>query len=475
MAIGDRAVRVEREQRTQAPDQATKDPAVKDPAVKDPAGKDYAAKRRSATRGAFFAEFVDMFDIYLPTVILTPALMYFQPAQLSPAQTGIFTSLVFATTLVGRPVGAAIFGALADRIGRRKTTIASVSGFGVITLLIALVPGYTTLGIASYWLLIGLRFLDGVCLGGGYTGALPLAMEYSPKEKRGLLGGVILAAFPLAYLVINLVGLVCFALFPLAGPASPYAVWGWRVPFVLGALLAAALAVYYVRSVSESEIWERSEKKSSFPLRTIFRGASGRSFLQVFTMMTGFWLTQNLVTLYLPTTVLHSTLKLTSTQLTLTLLVAYACLVVSYIVSGIIGQRIGRRRFFMILGPLIATVGSVLLALLVTGTELPLGVVVLLVCVFSVLVTAPWGVVLPYINERFHTDVRASGFGLGFSASVIIPSFYAFYLEGLGLFMPYALASIVLLFVGGVLGTVGAAAGPETKDVDFTTETAADS
>ena len=435
---------------------------------------DLAAKRRSAIRGAFFAEFVDMFDIYLPTVILTPALMYFQPAQLSPGLAGIITSLVFATTLVGRPVGAAIFGALADRIGRRKTTIVSVSGFGVITLLIALVPGYTTIGIASYWLLIGLRFLDGVCLGGGYTGALPLAMEYSPKEKRGLLGGVILAAFPLAYIAINLVGLVCFALFPLAGPDSPYAVWGWRVPFVLGALLAAALAVYYVRSVSESEIWERSKKKAASPLRTIFRGASGRSFLQVFTMMTGFWLTQNMVTLYLPTTVLHSTLKLTSTQLTLTLLVAYACLVVSYIASGIIGQRIGRRRFFMILGPLIATVGSVLLAVLVTGTELPLGVIVLLVCAFSVLVTAPWGVVLPYINERFHTDVRASGFGLGFSASVIIPSCYAFYLEGLGLFMPYALASIVLLFVGGILGAVGAAAGPETKDVDFSTDVGTD-
>jgi len=445
MAGGDRAVR---EQGTESPS--------------------FAAKRRSATLGAFFAEFVDMFDIYLPTVILTPALMYFRPTQMSPGMAGIFTSLVFATTLVGRPVGAAIFGALADRIGRRKTTIASVSGFGFITLLIALVPGYATLGIASYWLLIALRFLDGVCLGGGYTGALPLAMEYSPKHKRGLLGGVILAAFPLAYIAINLVGLVCFALFPLAGPDSPYAVWGWRIPFVLGALLAAALAVYYVRSVSESEIWEQSAKKSS-PLRTIFTGASGRGFLQVFTMMTGFWLTQNMVTLYLPTTVLHTTLKLTNTQLTLTLLAAYACLVVSYIASGIIGQRIGRRRFFMILGPLIATVGSALLAVLVTGTELPLGVIVLLVCVFSVLVTAPWGVVLPYLNERFHTDVRASGFGLGFSASVIIPSFYAFYLEGLGLFMPYALASIVLLFVGGILGAVGAAAGPETKDVDFTT------
>jgi MFS family permease len=428
---------------------------------------DRAAKRRSATIGGFFAEFVDMFDIYLPTVILTPALIYFQPAHFSPGLAGIFTSLVFATTLVGRPIGAALFGALADRVGRRRSTIVSVSGFGIITLLIAFIPGYATVGIASYVTLIVLRFLDGVCLGGGYTGALPLAMEYAPKHRRGFLGGLILAAFPLAYVVINLVALASFAVFPAGGPSSPYVVWGWRIPFVLGALLAAALAIYYVTRVSESEIWEASEKKS-FPLGNLFKGESGRSFLQVFTMMTGFWLTQNLVTLFLPTTVLHTFLKLSNTDLTFTLLIAYACLVLSYIASGVIAQRIGRRRFFMILGAGIATLGSVLLGVLVTGTALSLGAIILLVCAFSVLVTAPWGVVLPYINERFHTDVRASGFGLGFSVSVVIPSFYAFFMEGLGEFMPYRLASIVLLFVGGVLGVIGAAAGPETKDVDFT-------
>jgi MFS family permease len=430
------------------------------------AAQDPAAKRRSATVGAVFAEFVDMFDIYLPTVILTPALAYFQPAKLSPGLAAILTSLVFAVTLIGRPIGAAIFGALADRVGRRRTTIVSVAGFGIITLLIAFVPGYETVGIASYWILILLRLLDGVCLGGGYTGALPLAMEYSPKHRRGLLGGVILAAFPAAYLVINLIALVSFAIFPAAGVHSPYLVWGWRIPFVIGALLAGALVIYYVRSVSESEVWQVAEKKSN-PLGTLFRGSSGRNFLQVFTMMTGFWLTQNIVTLLLPTTVLKTFLKLSNTQLTVTLLIAYACLIVSYICSGVIAQRIGRRRFFMILGAAIAVIGSALLAPLVTGTHLPFGMIILLVCVFSVLVTAPWGVVLPYITERFHTDVRASGFGLGFSASVIIPSFYAFFLAGLGQFMSYQLAAIVLLFIGGVLGVVGAAAGPETKDVDF--------
>ncbi|MGH3166034.1 MAG: MFS transporter, partial [Trebonia sp.] len=115
--------------------------------------RELAAEGRAAAVGAFFTEFVDMFDIYLPTVVLTPALLYFQPGHLSQGAAGIFTSLVFVTTLIGRPVGAAIFGAIGDRLGRRKTTIMSVSGFAVVTLLIAALPGYSSIGVSAYWLL----------------------------------------------------------------------------------------------------------------------------------------------------------------------------------------------------------------------------------------------------------------------------------------------------------------------------------
>jgi hypothetical protein len=83
------------------------------------------------------------------------------------------------------------------------------------------------------------------------------------------------------------------------------------------------------------------------------------------------------------------------------------------------------------------------------------------------LVTAPWGVIITYINERFVTDVRATGFGLGFSLSVVIPSFYAFYMNWLGAIMPFKLTAVALLVIGGLLGTVGALLGPETRDVDF--------
>ncbi|MDR7315447.1 MFS transporter [Brevibacillus nitrificans] len=423
-------------------------------------------KRNAAIKGAFFTEFVDMFDIYLPTIILTPALSYFQPEELPQGMAGILTSLVFVTTLLGRPLGATIFGALGDKIGRRKATISSVLGFGIITLLIALLPGYSSIGITAYWLLVLLRFLDGVFLGGGYTGSHPLAMEYSEKHQRGFVGAFILSAFPLAYIVINLLGLAAFALIPQAGPDSPYAVWGWRIPFVIGALLAFWLAAYYIRKVPESETWESSKKEKN-SLASMFRGKTGRSFFQVFIMMTGFWLTQNIVTLILPTTVLRTILGLDGIQVTLTLFISYAVLFGSYIAAGVIGQKIGRRRFFLILGPAIVLVGSVLLAILLNGKALPLPLIMLLVVLFSVIVTAPWGVIVTYINERFTTEVRASGFGLGFSASVVLPSFYAFYMNWLGGIMSYNSTIIALLIIGAVIGTVGAYLGPETKDVDF--------
>lgn len=429
-------------------------------------------KRRNAIKGAFFSEFIDMFDIYLPVVVLSPVLAYFQPPHLSSGMETILASLVFITTLLGRPVGALLFGMIADRVGRRSASIWSVSGFGIVTLLIALLPGYQSIGIVSYWLLVLLRFVDGIFLGGGYTGAMPLAIEYSKKAQRGFVGGFIIAGFPAAYVTINLVAMVMFVLFPLNGMNSPYAQWGWRIPFVIGAVLAGILALYYVRKVAESEIWksEAGDKPSQaekLPLTDLLRGSSGRNLLQVLLMMTGFWLTQNIITIFLPTGLLVKTLHLTGFQMTLTLMVTYCVLFFSYIASGMIAQRIGRRRFFVIVGPAIATVGAALMYALATVQGLSLTTIIVLTCLLAVLVTSPWGVIVTYINERFVTDVRATGFGVGFSLSVIIPSFYAFYMNWLGAFMPLHLTSVVLLTVGGLIGAIGALMGPETKDVDF--------
>jgi MFS family permease len=203
---------------------------------------------KSAIRGAWLGFFVDMFDIYLPIVVLAPALIYFVSPDLSPGATAIVGGSIFAATLIGRPIGALIFGHYADKIGRRRTTIISVTVFAVGTGLMAFLPGYQQWGIAAVVLFILLRFIDGIFLGGEYTAASPLAMEYSPKEKRGFYGALIMTGYPLAYATISVLTLILLQFIPAGDLNSPYVQWGWRIPFVLGSLMAFGLVFYYVRS-----------------------------------------------------------------------------------------------------------------------------------------------------------------------------------------------------------------------------------
>jgi MFS family permease len=416
--------------------------------------------------------FVDMFDIYLPIVVLAPAIIYFVSPQMNEATTAIVNGSIFAATLLGRPIGAFIFGHLGDTIGRRRTTIIAVSGFGVATLLIAFLPGYAQWGIAAAAVFIVLRFIDGIFLGGEYTAASPLAMEYSPKEKRGFFGALIMTGYPLAYATISLITLILVQLIPAGGLNSPYVQWGWRIPFVIGALMAFALVYYYVTSVAESEVYEaaaESEEGSRSPIIELFKGPNLPSFLQVFVMMSGFWLTLYTAAAMLPG-LLTSELKLSPTNLTITLVIAYVILAGAYITAGVISQRIGRRLFLIAASIIMATVGTFLYYVLVGTAPQNLVAVIALVTLVTVLITWVWALSTVYINERFHTGVRASGFGIGYSLAVIPPAFYAYYQSGLANFMPFKYTPLPLLVIGALLILIGAAWGPETKDVDFAEE-----
>jgi len=227
--------------------------------------------------------------------------------------------------LLGRPVGAFIFGHFGDRTGRKRTAMVAVGGFGVMTLVIALLPGYKQIGMMAIVALIALRFLDGIFLGGEYTAASPLAMEYSPKEKRGLYSALIMAGFPVAYVAISLLTLLTLNIAPANGLGSPYVEWGWRIPFVIGALMAFAFVLFYAKYVPESDMWEDSQSSSAplreSPVRQLFRGANLRNFMQVFLMMSGLWITLFMVSAVLPG-LLKSEVGLSAMQATTTVLIA---------------------------------------------------------------------------------------------------------------------------------------------------------
>lgn len=418
--------------------------------------------------GAFAAFFVDNFDIFLPVIALGPAIHYFVPDSL-PAMTAIVAdAMIFAATLIGRPLGALIFGHFADTIGRKRVTIICVFGFGVTTLLIAALPGYQHWGGAVIGVFILLRLIDGIFLGGEYTAANPLAMEQCPKEKRGLYGALIQSAASFGTAFIAVVTLIILLLVPAGDLNSPYVQWGWRIPFLIGAVMAFALGIYYIYSVEESEVWEKAEEtgETESPLKTLFKGENLKSFIQVFVLMSGFWLLLNASLAMMPGLLIRQ-MHVRGPDLTFALVVSYLVLGAFYILGGIVSQRIGRRRYLMITAVISAVGGSFFYYLLLNAAPGDLANIVWLATATTVLVVLPGALGCVYINERFHTGVRATGFGLGYSLAIVLPAFYVFYQQGLANFMPFKYTVIALVIIGAVLVFIGAAWGPETKDVDF--------
>ncbi len=414
--------------------------------------------------------FVDMFDIYLPIIVLAPAIAYFIAPELSASTAAIVSGTIFAATLIGRPIGAAIFGHIGDTVGRKRATILALSGSGVATFLMALLPGYALLGTLIVVIFVLLRFINGIFVGGVYTSANPLAMEYSPKEKRGFYGALIMTGYPLAYAAISLITLVLLQFIPAGGLDSPYVQWGWRIPFLISTILIFSLVYYFVNSVAESQLFEAAheneEDDEGSPLIELFKGENLRSFLQVFVLMSGFWLTLYVPSAMLPG-LLTSELDLSGTRLTITLTIAFLALAGGYLAAGIISQRTGRRPFLIVASIVMAIVGTLLFYLIVATTPRNLFTIIVLVTAVVLVVTWVWGLATVYIIERFRIEVRASGFGLGYSLAVIPPAFYAYYQAGLASFMPFKYTPLPLLVVGAALILIGAFWGPETRDVDF--------
>jgi MFS family permease len=421
------------------------------------------AKVRAAVRGGTLAYFVDQFDIYLPIVVLAPATIYFQSASLSASTTALLSSLVFASTLIGRPLGAIIFGHFADTVGRKRTTLVAVSGFGFVTLLIACLPGHETIGMWSVGLLIALRFVDGIFLGGEYTTAVPLAMEWSPKHKRGLYASIITSTSPAAYVTIAAITLLVLQLLPSDDLHSAYVQWGWRIPFVIGALLAAVLFRYYLTQVHEPPAAFTGERHKLPFVRLLVKYP--KALAQVFVLMTGTWLATNMEAAVTPAQ-LKAHLELSSKQVTLTMLVINAAAALSYPLFGLLSQRIGRRRFYIGYGLCVVVIGAGAYSLLMTSDG-GLGAVLGYAVLIGVFTVGTFGPIAAYLTERFPASIRSTGYGVGYSLALIAPAFYQFYLQRFDGVMPAHLAPGVLLVLAGVLISLGGFLGPETKDVDM--------
>ncbi|WP_216892498.1 MFS transporter [Nocardia alni] len=423
-----------------------------------------ARRVRKAVFGAAFGFGVDAFDIYVPTVALLPAMNYFAPASMPTNTKAVVSALIFVSTLLGRPLGSLIFGGIADRIGRRRVTLWSMSGCAVCTVLIALLPGYADIGTTSVVLLIVLRLADGIFLGGEYTGATPLAMEVAPAARRGWYGGLVATGSAVANFAISVVTFAVLQFAPAGGPDSAFSVWGWRIPFLVGALLCVVFLRYYSREVGESQTW-LSAKKIRNPVRDVVLGRSRRDFAQVFVLMAGVWFASSMVTAILPST-LHEQAHLTARAVTGTLVIVQAIHIVMFPTLGWLSDRVGRRPVLVGNGIAVAVVCATAYLLLTTGWWRGYAAILLLTLLIRVAGASVFAVTPSYLCERFPAATRGTGFGLGYTTPLLITSCYAYYQNWLGHLMPRGDTATVLLIVAGLLIVGGALLGPESRGVD---------
>ena len=145
----------------------------------------------------------------------------------------ILSYSTFAVAFVGRPVGGLIFGHFGDKFGRKRALVTALVLMGAGTTAIGLLPGYATIGILAPILLVTLRFLQGICIGGQWGGAVLLATESAPAEKRGFYGSFAQMGVPVAVLISNIIFLIIAA---TLGDGALVA-WAWRIPFLLSVLL----------------------------------------------------------------------------------------------------------------------------------------------------------------------------------------------------------------------------------------------
>lgn len=432
--------------------------------VPDRTSPEYRAKGRRALGAAIFGFFVDMYDVYLPVIVLTPAMVYFTPPKTSTADTAIFFSLIFVASIIGRPLGSLIFGPLGDRIGRRKVTLVAAAGSAICTGIMVVLPGYATLGLSALVILVVLRLFDGIFLGGEYTGANPLAMEYTPASRRGVAGSLINTGFPLALAFITAVTLVTLHFLPAGDAVSAYSVWGWRLPFALGFVLCSALFFYYLFSVPESEIWTKAPQATGNPLRELFSRKHARVIVVSFLAVTGAWLTMN-ATVGVFSNHFRS-LGVADLNINVTILVVSLVGAAMFPIVGALGQRFGRRQVTMAIGIVSGTVGASGFALAIANRE---NVFLLLLCGAMAILPGLmiWAMITAFLMELFPTKIRASGYGIAYALPSIIPSFYAYALAWLGGWMNYSYTPVVLIVIGGILICVGGYLAHDRRHVDL--------
>jgi MFS family permease len=310
----------------------------------------------------------------------------------------------FAIAFVARPIGGWAAGHFGDRLGRRSMLVMTLSGMGLATTLIGLLPTYDTIGIAAPIMLTVLRFLQGFSLGGEASGGFLMALEHARGSKRGLFTGIVGTGNVCGLLLANGVFLAVSQL-----PESQLLSWGWRIPFLFSAVLVA-VALYIRLHLEESPVFQAAQDSgavSESPSRELFRD----HWRQVI----------GVALANMPTNVIFylgsvfalgyaTSVGANRSTVLAVVMVTSAVLIVAMPYFGSLGDRVDRKKILLVGITLMAVTPFIFFPLIGTGE--PLLMLVGFLALFAGF-AANYGALNAFLPHQFPARLRYSGVAIG--------------------------------------------------------------
>jgi MFS family permease len=327
----------------------------------------------------------------------------------------IKTWALFATGFVVRPFGALVFGRIGDMIGRKYAFMVTLSIMGLSTFLIGCLPTYAAIGFAAPLILLVLRLLQGLALGGEYGGAAVYVAEHVPDNKRGFYTSFIqiTATFGLFVSLLVVLGVKKMI------PEADFKQWGWRIPFLLSILLVA-MSFYIRMKLSESPLYaslKSQGKTSTAPLRESF--GNWANFKIVLLILLGATAGQGVVWYtgqFYALSFMQSIMKISLESASIVVAIAVFLAMPFFTIFGALSDRIGRLKIMMA-GNLIAAITYLpIYHAMVRSTPDPkhpnLVMLTLLVFVQVLYVTMVYGPIAAFLIESFPAKIRYTSFSL---------------------------------------------------------------
>ena len=358
-------------------------------------------------RAAFVGTALEWYDYYLfgTAAALVFNRLYF--TDLNPTAALLASFATFGVGFAARPIGAIVFGYIGDRYGRRPALLTTIVLIGVATALIGMLPDFSSIGLAAPILLAVLRLVQGLAVGGEWGGAVTMAVEHAPAEKRGRYAAMVQIGSPVATLMAS----GAFALVLLL-PSASFDAWGWRLPF-LAAIPMLLVALWIRLKVEESPIFKdllAQEETVKAPAVEVFRRAGGRLVVAVLAALLG------VGGFYMITTFAVSyganTLKVDRSIMVNATLIAAAAQIVVTVYMGRLAEKVGSGKVTMWGGIASAVLAFPLFAMIDTKSPL---LITLAITLGIMLIAVAYAVNGALLTELFPPKLRYSGVALGYN------------------------------------------------------------